>query len=345
MLDWKFWYQTKAVFENHEISISKKYKIGPSLFKITFLGLPNIDQFTKAINHLEIFGGTAVFDFEIFVSDYSNAKVMLPNPSWSWDDEVDKNGYICSIDKKHLIGRFMGWQNTFNLINLRENTAIYWTKDIAEIPEWERSFPFRDIFHGFWSLNKRLLIVHAAAVGTADGGILLTGKGGSGKSTAALSCLSSNMRYAGDDLVLVDIENKKIFSLYNVAKLEESQLQMFPHFREFIYNLEALPNEKAQLFLYDYFKKALIIEMPLKGIAVMKFSNTVSSKYEACSQSEGLKALAPSTIGLLKESPEHINVIAELCRKVPIYKFSTGSNLSGIPRLIEELLIKLDKGA
>jgi hypothetical protein len=340
MLDWEFWVKTKEIFVKHEISVIKGYKIGPSIFKITFLGLSDIDQFTKALGHLEILEDLDVFDFSIFVSDYSN--LMLPAPTWSWDDDVDQHGFINSIDPKHLIGRFMGWQNTFSLINLKENSAIYWTKNVADLPEWERSFPFRDIFHSFWALEKKLIIVHAAAVGTAKGGILLTGKGGSGKSTAALSCLDSKMLYAGDDLVLVDIENKKIFSLYNVAKLEESQLTMFPHFRDFIYNAEALPMEKAQLFLNDFFKSSLIIEMPLKGIAVMKFSRTPTSKYELSSQSEGLKALAPSTIGLLKESPGHINTIADLCKKVPVYSFSTGTNLIEIPILIEELLTSLN---
>ena len=343
MLDWDFWSRAKTIFGNHEISLIKRYKIGTSIFQIKFLGLPNVDQFTKALGHLEVLDNLNHYDFSIVVSDYFNANIMLPTPSWSWEDEVDNHGFINSIDPKRLIGRFMGWQNTFSLINLEENSAIYWTKNIADLPEWERSFPFRDIFHSFWALEKKLIIVHAAAVGTSKGGILLTGKGGSGKSTAALSCLDSKMLYAGDDLVLVDVENKKIFSLYNVAKLEESQLKMFPHFRDFIYNPEALPNEKAQLFLYDSYKNALIIEMPLKGIAVMKFSGTKTSKYELSTQSEGLKALAPSTIGLLKEGPSHVNIIAGLCKIVPIYSFSTGTNLIEIPKLIEELLTSLNE--
>jgi hypothetical protein len=342
MLDWDFWLKTKTIFGNHENSTIKRYKIGTSIFKITFLGLPNVDQFTKALDHLEALDNLDIFDFSIFVSDYSNGNIMLPTPSWSWDDDVDQHGFINSIDPKHLIGRFMGWQNTFSLINLKENSAIYWTKNIADLPEWERSFPFRDIFHSYWALEQKLIIVHAAAVGTSKGGILMTGKGGSGKSTAALSCLESKMLYAGDDLVLVDIENKKIFSLYNVAKLEESQLDMFPNFRDFIYNPEALPKEKAQLFLYDFFISSLIIEMPLKGIAVMKFSGTATSKYDLSTPSEGLKALAPSTIGLLKESPKHINIIAELCKRVPVYSFSTGTNLTEIPLLLEELLTILN---
>jgi len=37
MLDWEFWVKTKEIFVKHEISVIKRYKIGPSIFKITFL--------------------------------------------------------------------------------------------------------------------------------------------------------------------------------------------------------------------------------------------------------------------------------------------------------------------
>ncbi|MCP9765799.1 hypothetical protein [Lacihabitans soyangensis] len=342
MLNWDFWQKTVKLFEKSSNITYKFYKAGPSVFRISFHGLENIENFTKAINHLEIKEEDGLFDFNILVSDLVNGEIMLPEPSWSWEEDVDEKGFIASEDKTLLKGRFLGWQNTFYLLNLEQKTGIYWTKNNREIPEWERSFPFRDIFHQFWSFNSDLLILHAAAVGTKEGGLLLTGKGGSGKSTAALACLNSNLKYAGDDLVLVDVAKAKIYSLYNVAKLENHQLLMFPHLRNHIYNEQALPNQKAQLFLFDHFKELLIKEMPLKGIAVTKYSHEVYTSYELSTEAEGLKALAPSTICLLQENQKHIGAIVEVCRKFPVYKLLTGTELQTIPNLIEELIQKLN---
>ena len=40
--------------------------------------------------------------------------------------------------------------------------------------------------------DRNLQYVHAGAVGNKNGGILLVGKGGSGKSSTALACLKSD---------------------------------------------------------------------------------------------------------------------------------------------------------
>jgi len=78
-------------------------------------------------------------------------------------------------------------------------TALYWYRDTEGIPYYERGAPFRLLFD-FWLAQEKLLLTHAGAVGNEHGGAFLVGKGGRGKSTSAISCLSSNtLGYLADD--------------------------------------------------------------------------------------------------------------------------------------------------
>jgi hypothetical protein len=314
----------------------KLYKIGPTSVEIIFFGLKDTDNFTKAITHLEV-ELLQNIDLTIFVSDEIHGNLKLPLPTWEWSS-VDEYGNIPTYDLSLLMANFIEMQSTFCTLNFENKIATYWTYDTLQLPEWERSFPFRSIFHNYWQKDPNLLTIHAGAVGFGNGGVLLTGKGGSGKSTAALSCLDSNLLYAGDDLMLIDTNTCMIYSLYNVAKLEAHQLKLFPHFEPLIYNHKALPVEKAQLFLHEYFPEKVISMMPLKAIVLPKFSGETNTTWTRASSAEALIALAPSSIGVFQEKAKYLNKIAKLCRLVPIYKLGTGTNLNQIPLSIVEIL-------
>ena len=54
--------------------------------------------------------------------------------------------------------------------------------------------------------DKGYQLVHAAAVGSEAGAVLISGKGGLGKSTTALSCLGKGLTYVGDSHVVVQLD-------------------------------------------------------------------------------------------------------------------------------------------
>ena len=101
--------------------------------------------------------------------------------------------------------------------------ALYWAQAAEHIPPWEIASPLRAIL-GWWALENDDLLVHGAAVGWAEDGLLLTAQGGSGKSTTALACLQAGLNYTGDDYVLLSGQAPDIYSLYNTAKLYPQHL-------------------------------------------------------------------------------------------------------------------------
>ena len=107
-------------------------------------------------------------------------------------------------------------------------------------------------------------MVHAASVGSSTGGALLIGKGGSGKSTAALACLSSSLMYAGDDYCLVTAEpSPAAYCLYNTAKLKkDTDLERFPHLAHCEYNPSRKEGEKLMMFVNDHFPEKIVEGVP-----------------------------------------------------------------------------------
>src|SRR4029077_17033287 len=84
-------------------------------------------------------------------------------------------------------------------------SAWYWVEDAPRIPYWEAATPMLYLFD-WWFRDRDIHQLHAGAVGTPEGGVLLVGKSGSGKSTSTLSTLGSELGYAGDDFVAVSLE-------------------------------------------------------------------------------------------------------------------------------------------
>ena len=74
---------------------------------------------------------------------------------------------------------------------------------------------------GWWATDRKLAVVHASAVGSTDGCVLITGPSGSGKSTTALACVAAGFDIVGDDVAIVALEPEPTaYASTAVAKLE-----------------------------------------------------------------------------------------------------------------------------
>ena len=143
--------------------------------------------------------------------------------------------------------------------------GVYWSPSYRFIPWWETSFPMRVGFHWWSSTTPSLQPMHAGAVGRDDGGVLIAGRGGAGKSTTSLACLDGGMLYAGDDYTLVDVDRPMVYGLYNTAKLRPENLDRFPHLAELVDNADALETQKAMLFLHRHRPESAQHGLPRAG--------------------------------------------------------------------------------
>ncbi len=119
-------------------------------------------------------------------------------------------------------------------------------------------------------------LIHAAAVGTEAGAVLITGRSGSGKSTTSLAALRGGLYYLGDDYVVVGLEPEPtVYSLYSTAKLNADQVGNLPEFATHVSNEHALDEEKAVMFLQDVAAQQIRTELPLRAILVPRIQDQI----------------------------------------------------------------------
>ena len=170
-------------------------------------------------------------------------------------------------------------------------------------------------------------------MGTGDGGVLLVGPGGSGKSTTALSTLpDQRLRYAGDDYVAVGSGGAPaVHSLYSSGKVHPDDLHRLPHLEPALAD-GTRPDEKAVFYVEQAFPGRSIAGFPLRAIVVPRVTDRRAARALPGTRAEVLAAFAPSTIFQLHPpARDALAWMAGLVRAVPTFVLELGSDVETIP--------------
>lgn len=231
--------------------------------------------------------------------------------------------------------------------------AAHWFVDAARIPMWTAASPLRIVLCR-WLATRGRAPMHAATVGTAAGGVLIVGKGGSGKSTATLASVGApagggaRLSTAGDDFVAVDLDASppRAHALYVTAKLERGHAARFPALAPLVVRDGGRlddPTQKAVALLDAPRGPGLLAEMPIAAIAVPRLAlGAEESRIEPATRAEALLALAPSTV--LHVTATDASLLARcraLVARVPCVRLLLGRDVSRIPEAIAALLERL----
>jgi hypothetical protein len=332
----------RTAFEQAATSVggvqSQDYLIGGLYIRLRFAGGTLVKQMTPALAHLAT-PAVERPDLTVHLWDSASTGVMTPSPPWrddpyAYGSHGEVRGY--SGDRIRIV--FNMFFDALSILNVEQNEAIFWVRDEQKIPFWETAAPLRIILH-WWLGSRGLQYIHAAAVGTATAGALLVGKGGSGKSTTALTCLDSDLLYVSDDYCLLKTEpDVRAYSLYSSAKLKPDNTRL-PHLLPLIHNQNRQPDEKPFILLQPHFPSKLVPSLPIDVILVPQVTGRVDTRVSPASAAKALLALAPSTIFQLPggNSAKFQN-LAALVKQIPCYTLELGTDLSQIPKTIADLL-------
>jgi hypothetical protein len=230
--------------------------------------------------------------------------------------------------------------NLFSVLDRARGLGWFWCSAAEALPYWESSAPFRQLLH-WWLPSRNMLLVHGAAVGRADGGVLLVGRGGSGKSTSALACLESDLLYAADDYCALDDRAPAVHSLYCSGKLEPAHAARLHHLPEPTIDGDGSEDEKAVFFVQDRYPDRVCRSFPLRAVLAPKIAGD-ETRMVPLAGAVALRALAPSTLLQLHPAdPEAFARMARLVNSVAAYSFELGPEIAAIPSAIERLLDEL----
>jgi len=325
------------------ISVTR-LRLGGAVAELRFASPVLHAQLARAFAHLAIPAESSVADFTVSLWDSSSTGAQPPPRPLVPDDYAE--GALFHFHQPPIRMAYQPGLESLSVLDADTNSAWHWVADAASQPYWDKASPIRQIL--FWWLSSiGYLQVHGAAVGTEHGGVMLVGRGGSGKSTTALSSFGSEVRYVGDDYVAFTLDPEpRVQSLYSSGKLEPEHLQArLPHLFPLLANADELDSEKAVVYLYEHFPESIVATLPLRAVLVPKvMRGQTETRVVEGSKAAAFAALAPSTIFQLHTAgPETLSMMSRLVASVPCFGLELGSDIAGIPRAIAEFLSRFPR--
>ena len=320
--------------------VDHRLEVGGTTLRLRFAGAGMVPLVTRACSHLLRNGGDGQ-GLEVLVWDSASTGVGLPPGRPGPQHGVVRPGDALNPRAGRARAVLQQLEEAFSIVD--GGRAMFWARDGSALPAWERAAPLRHLMtlglqaHG-------LHMVHAGAVGRPDGGVLLTGPGGSGKSTAALACLRSTLLYAGDDYVMVGRHDRPwAHSLYSSGKLDPGQCRRFADLRaELPRPTDGLAHDKALYFLHEQVPQRISCGFPLRAVLLPRFAGhgrRETTVEPVGSKGQALAAMAPSTVFQLPAAgADTLAALAALLEALPVFVLRTGTDLDGIPRAIESVL-------
>lgn len=327
--------------------LDRVYSVGGYTVCLRFAGPALPPHLTPALAHLES-APTNRPDLTVCVWDSASTATRLPLLVDSlvhllrlrWFEQLDGRRAIKGYNSARIRTTFHLGPDILSALDTNANLAVYWVEDAGHIPYYERGYPLQTILN-WWLADHHRTFVHAGAVGRPEGGVLLAGQSGSGKSTTTLACLESGLALAGDDYTLVAVDPAPVgYSLYNTAKLRTvADMGRFPHLVTRLSNTERLAEEKPMLFLQEHFPDRVLSQFPIRAILLPQVTGRPTTSVQSVSPMTALKALAPSTLLQLPGAGQaSFQAMARLVRQVPCYTLALGTDLAQIPVVITDLL-------
>lgn len=240
-------------------------------------------------------------------------------------------------------GRYLGFwfRHSVTVLDREKQEIIGYRKQNQPLSRYEISKPFFVIL-SVWYYDQGIQLVHAGLVAFEGSGVLFTGKGGVGKSTSSLSCVSEGFDYLGDDFVGFRRENEEFMgqSLYNSACITEEHLKNFPQFLSFANKVELSIEDKATLFLNEIESCNTLESVPIKAIALPRIIDSEKSRIKKASSAQAMLRLAPSTMLFVVPNPgkEAFEKMTKLVESVPSYWLEIGRDLKDIAEKVRQII-------
>ena len=264
-----------ATFPHEQDLYSAYFRIAGYTVQVSATSQLLLTLLTRALAHLQQ-PETKNPDLKIYCWDGD----PLPPSPINWYAAYDRTR---PISKPLTDGRFLGPMfnssrimtsvqmrpGILQLLDTQGDVGFFWIDRVANLPNHSLAEPFHAILIA-WMSEHGIFGVHTAAMGLPEDGIIFIGDKGCGKSTSALACLQSPLRYAGDDYCLVAIDPEpRVYSLYSSAKLVgKSDLQRFPYLEPFVSNKQRNEGVKALLFIQEFLPEKPISCFPLRALII-----------------------------------------------------------------------------
>lgn len=306
--------------------------------RIRFAGARLRDQMMPPFEHIRS-DEEQTPELEVAIWDSAESGVALPSEIGRPFDHKRK-GYAQLQSDGRILSLFEEWDRGLSVLDLEADAGFYWTPDSGDTYQADRASPLQTILN-WWLPTKGRTAVHAAALGTEAGAVLLFGNSGAGKSTTSLACVEAGFRYLGDDFCALTMNGDEVTAhcLYTSGKVFEHNLARLPGFAPLVTNPGRLEAEKAIGYLTRRGPDVVVRSMPVRAIAFLARKGLPSPSITRIPASKALLSLGPSTVlNLPGSGKSQLAGLAALAARVPCYEMHLAQDLEANPPALRALL-------
>jgi hypothetical protein len=215
--------------------------------------------------------------------------------------------------------------------------GTWWTPTVDTLPSWEITAPFRYQLH--WLLAARAqAFVHAAAVGRDGVGLLLVGRGGAGKSTAAAACLAAGWDFLSDDyLCLTASPEPQAASIYGTAKLSPTSLAMMPDLADAVVAVRA-DDDKRVLDVARRGGTSLVRTLRLVGVVAPVISTSPGPAVPISSGTAVRELVASTMLQMASPAASTLRTVADVVASLPAFRVPVGPTAASIESAMATVL-------
>lgn len=335
-----YFYGVQDLFKEAQMNASHFpdffFKVDRFIIRLVFAGESLYPELTRVFSHLRIISPLEA-DLTVFCWDSVSTSSSIP---WtpSMKKPVGRENDIFYFNSDDIYFSYNHTSGILNMLNTENNTGIFWIEDYRELPLYEITSAFKNLIN-WWFYRKHFYLVHSAAVGVDGRGVLIAGKGKTGKSTTAMACFQDGMAYAGDDYVLLSKETEfRISSLYSAVKLEDNEI-----FQTFGLKMESCLSDpfykKKILFLNDLDQSRMADGFLLRALVIPRINNRSEMGLRVLPPAQAFREMAPSSLfQQMGHKVEVVNFLAELTRNIPCYRLTLSRDIHQIPGVIKTLI-------
>ncbi|MDR0534442.1 MAG: hypothetical protein LBH01_10865 [Verrucomicrobiales bacterium] len=171
-------------------------------------------------------------------------------------------------------------------------------------------------------------LVHAAAVGLDDKGVLICARGGGGKSTLAISSMLAGFQYVADDYLILEQRDRLYANpIYSVITLSPEMRRRMPSLQaEFLWDNY---NKKKQVLGISAHHSSFARELPIKAVIFPNISHTDACTIEHANKGKAITQLVHSTVSQMgdQKDPSHLKTLISFVKDLDFYQINLGTDL------------------
>lgn len=340
--------------EKNCLAATNRVRLSDRYFRIADLTMllrfasPSLQQiYCPAFEHLEIttedLPHSAKADLIVQFFTEQDSSTILPQPPRRSED-FSPRGDIRGFNNSAFKVAYQPFGKIITAYMVEESRGIVCVGDMASVHNFERAAPLRSLLSWFMRDHNRQL-THGAVISHQGEGLLLAGKGGSGKSNTALACLAAGLDFLSDDLcAIANDPQPTAYSLYGTARTKTEDFTRLPFLTPLIDRRETFPQDKEIYLLNQHFPQQLVQQTQLKAILLPQIDSARPLSLVPISRQAALLALAPVTTTILPDSgPEVIAQLGKLVRALPTYRLCLGSDINEIPRFLCDTIVQFSR--